>query len=254
MDNPAFLYIDQQPITLDQIIRYLHTSRNLGSFIDTILRQHILAQALAENPDAQVNPEQIDQVITSIRQEHQITDDQAFQQWLAQQGITEAGFRNDLTYRLKLQRFMPTVVEPRLQDAFMNQKLHLDQVILSRLVVDSPELAEELKAQILEEGANFEQLVREYSVASDRAVNGMMGAISRGDLSDGLRAVIDAAQPGDLVGPLEFENQWFLFRVEQFIPASLSDQGIQASLQKQIFDQWIADQIQGHHVELQLVP
>lgn len=136
----------------------------------------------------------------------------------------------------------------------MNQKLHLDQVILSRLVVDSPELAEELKAQILEEDASFEQLVREYSVASDRAVNGMMGAISRGDLSDGLRAVIDAAQPGDLVGPLEFENQWFLFRVEQFIPASLSDQGIQASLQKQIFDQWIADQIQGHHVELQLVP
>jgi parvulin-like peptidyl-prolyl isomerase len=253
MDTSTFLYIDQQPIAIDQIIRYLHTSRKLGSFISTILQQHILEQELQHCPQVEVSAAQVDQALATIRQDNHLADDQAFQQWLAQQGLTETGLRHDVMHRLQVNQFMPTLVEPQLQDAFIHQKLHLDQVILSRLVVDSQELAEELKAQVIEEGARFEQLVREYSVSRDRAVNGMMGALSRGQLSDGLRALIDAAQPGDIIGPLESEQQWFLFRVEQFLPASLADDAIQRSLQTQIFDQWMAERIQDRHVELQLV-
>jgi parvulin-like peptidyl-prolyl isomerase len=253
MDTSTFLYIDQQPISIEQIIRYLHTSRKLGSFISTILRQHILEQELQDRPQAEVSPEQAEQVIAHFRQENHLMDDQRFKQWLAQQGLTETGFRRDIIHKLKLHQFMPTIVEPKLQEAFINQKLHLDQVVLSRLVVDSQELAEELKAQVIEEGASFEQLVREYSVSSDRVVNGMMGAVSRGQLSDELRTLIDAAQPGDIIGPVQFEQDWFLFRVEQFIPASLANEKIKESLQTQIFEEWLVEKIQDRQVELQVV-
>ncbi len=253
MNTPTFLYIDSQPISIDQILRYLHVSRNLGSFISTVLRQHILEQELQNCPQAEISPEQVEQVIANFREQNQLIDEQAFQNYLAQKGLTEAGFRQDIIHRLKLSQFMPTIVEPKLQEAFINQKLHLDQVVLSRLVVESQELAEELKAQVIEEGVGFEQLVREYSISSDRMVNGMMGTVSRGQLSDGLRTLIDAAQPGEIVGPVEFDQLWFLFRVEQFIPASLANEQVKESLQTQIFEAWLAEKIQDRQVELQLV-
>ncbi|WP_416671197.1 foldase protein PrsA [Egbenema bharatensis] len=252
MNTPAFLYIDSQPIPIDQILRYLHTSGQLESFISTVLHQHILEQALQSCPEAHISLEQVERMIAEFRQQKQLVDDQCFQQWLAQEGTTEIALKQDIMHRLRLEQFVPTIVEPKLQETFINQKLYLDQVVLSQLVVDSQELAEELKTQITEEGASFEQLVREYSVSDDRLINGMMGALSRGQLSDGLRAMIDVAQPGDIVGPLEFEQQWFLYRVEQFIPASLADEAIQTSLQTQIFEEWMAERMRDRHVELQL--
>jgi parvulin-like peptidyl-prolyl isomerase len=57
--------------------------------------------------------------------------------------------------------------------------------------VNEQELAEELASQI-EEGASFDQLAREYSIADDRVLNGMMGPVSRGALPDILRASVDA--------------------------------------------------------------
>jgi parvulin-like peptidyl-prolyl isomerase len=252
MDTSTFLYIDQQPITIEQIIHYLHTAGQLESFISTVLHQHILEQALQNCPQAHISIEQVDQMIADFRQQKQLVDDQPFQQWLAQQGTTEMGLKQDMMHSLRLEQLVPTIVEPRLQEAFIHQKLDLDQVVLSQLVVDSQELAEELKTQITEEGASFEQRVREYSISGDRIVNGMMGALSRGQLSDGLRTLIDAAQPGDIVGPLEFDHQWFLYRVEQFIPASLADEAIQYLLRTQIFKQWMSERMQDRHVELQL--
>jgi parvulin-like peptidyl-prolyl isomerase len=117
--------------------------------------------------------------------------------------------------------------------------------------VQTQELAEELASQI-EEGASFDQLAREYSIAEDRIVNGMMGPISRGTLPDVLRAAVDSASPGDLIGPLELESRWALFRVEQSLPASLEDKQLKQALQNELFEQWIAQKIQKMNVKIQI--
>jgi len=68
--------------------------------------------------------------------------------------------------------------------------------VLSRIAVTEKELAE-LRSQILE-GARFEQLAQEYSLTDERIVNGMMGPISRGQMPDFLRALVDLSSPGEL--------------------------------------------------------
>ena len=120
------------------------------------------------------------------------------------------------------------------------------------MIVKQPELAEELKSQIVEEGVSFELLAQEYSLAEDRLFNGMMGTISRGKLPDNLRAAIDRATVKDIVGPLEIDNLWCLFRIEQILPASLENEHIQEQLREEIFEDWLVSKIQKLEIKINL--
>lgn len=253
METNALLIVDEQPITLNQALKYLQTSGKLSDFIGAILHQHILEQELQAQNQVEVTPEAIEQAILSFRNRHHLAESERFQNWLMQQGMTYEEFCLKTARNLKLNRLIPQVTEPKLHEQFMNKKLMLDRIILSRIVVASQELAEELKIQILEEGISFEQLAREHSLTDDRMMNGMMGAVSRGQLSDGLRAVIDMAQPGDIVGPFPAQEQyWSLFRIEQFLPASLADEQLKQSLRDEIFEGWITDKLQRKQVQLRV--
>jgi parvulin-like peptidyl-prolyl isomerase len=127
----------------------------------------------------------------------------------------------------------------------------LDRVVLSRIIVEDREVADELKIQI-QEGVAFEQLAQEHSIADDRLTNGMMGPVSRGTMPDTIRAEIDSANPGDLIGPLELEKRWALFRLDQVLPASLDDPKLKQALQNELFERWIGEKIQKTTVKLQV--
>jgi parvulin-like peptidyl-prolyl isomerase len=71
-------------------------------------------------------------------------------------------------------------------------------------------------------------------------------------MPDALRAAIDSANPGDLVGPMQIENYWAIFRVEQLLPASLDDNQLKQALQNELFERWIAEKIQAMTVKLQV--
>lgn len=251
MSVPPLLTVDDQPITLHQALGYLQSSGNLGPFVGQIVRQYVIERELAIREDLQISPAVIEQAIINFRLDQQLSDPEKFQQWLVGSGMTYESFHQQIARGFQLERLMAEVTEAKLQDFFIENKIHLDRVVLSRMIVDNQELSEELKSQVVEEGARFEQLIQEYSLADDRIMNGMMGPISRGQLPDGLRAAIDSANPGDLIGPFEIEKRWCLFRVEQFLPASLSDEALKQSLQNELFEAWIAEKIQSLQVQLQ---
>lgn len=252
MESSKFLVIDDHSINLNQAIAYLQESGKLGSFIGAILQQYVLEQELKQCDAISIQPEQIDQTIQTFRSSHQLTEVEHFQQWLAQNGMSHEYFQRKVEHELKMNQLIPYVAEPKLQERFINRKLFLDRVILSRLVVTSQELAEELKSQVIEENSSFAQLVYEHSIADDYIINGRMEPISRGDLPDALRSQIDLANVGEIVGPLKLEGHWYLFRVEAMISASLADESLKHALQTEIFNDWIAEKIQSKQVQLYL--
>ncbi|PSB22684.1 peptidylprolyl isomerase, partial [filamentous cyanobacterium CCP2] len=183
--------VDEQPISFNQAIHYLQESEKLGTFIGAILHQHILEKEIYQSDAITVDNSTIDEIIQRFRSANQLENPAEFQQWLQQNGMNDETFRRKVMRDLKLHQFMPRVAEPKLQETFINQKVFLDRVVLSRLVVDQRELAEELKCQVLEQEASFAELVQAHSIAGDRANQGHLGAVSRGELPDGLRALID---------------------------------------------------------------
>ncbi len=186
-----------------------------------------------------------------FRLKNQLIGYESFQDWLASEGIDSATFRQQIAFNLKLEELKVTVTEPNLQEYFIERKLFLDRVVLSRLVVEEQALAQELKSQIVEDGARFEHLAQQYSVAEDRIFNGMMGAVSRSTMPDALRSAVDLASLGDLLGPLEIQGLWCLVRVEKFLSAALDEQ-LGQELQDELFEKWLDDKIQAMNVKLEM--
>jgi parvulin-like peptidyl-prolyl isomerase len=249
METLPFLTINEQVITKEQAVKYLQGSGKLSQFIGEILRQYVIEQEIKTRNDLEINPGLTEQAIIDFRLKNDLTQPQIFQQWLQANSTDYETFYASISLGFKIEKLKSLVTEPRISEYFIERKIYLDRVIISRIIVDNQELAEELKTQI-EEGASFEQLAKEYSKAEDRTMNGMMGAISRGSIPDKVRAAIDIAQDGEIVGPIEIEGHYGLFRVEQFLPASLEDTQLKLALQNELFEQWLAEKIQKLTVNL----
>ncbi len=251
LESKALLLVDEQPLPLRQCLRYLQMSGKLQGFIGDILRQYVLEQELETREDLNINMATVEQAVVDFRLQNELTDQKVFQDWLVRNGTTYELFHNQITGSFKLEKLKAQIAEARLQEHFIERKLMLDRIVLSRIVVESKEVAEELRSQIAE-GGSFEQLAREYSKADERVANGMMGPVSRGTLPDALRAELDSTNPGELVGPIQIENYWAIFRLEQFLPATLEDNQLKQAIQNELFERWLAEKIQGMTVKLQV--
>lgn len=251
MESKAFLTVDDQELSLRDCMRYLQASGKLQDFIAGILRQHILQQEVDTREDLAIEAGVVEQAIIDFRLQNKLTEPAAFQEFLKRNGSDYTSFHSQIVNNFKTEKLKAVVTDPRLQEYFIERKVFLDRVVLSRIIVDSADLAEELKSQI-QEGASFEALAKEYSLTDDKLVNGMMGPVSRGTLPDSIRAQIDTASPGDILGPIVLENRWGIFRVEQFIEASLDDRQLQQGLRNELFERWLADKIQKLTVKLQV--
>lgn len=251
MESKALLIVDEQPLTLRQCLKYLQMGGKLQPFIGDILKQYVIERELETRQDLEINQATVEQAVVDFRLQQKLTDPKSFQEWLNRNGTTYELFHSQIVNGFKLEKLKNQIAEARLQEYFIERKLLLDRVVLSRIVVASKELAEELHTQI-NEGANFEQIAREYSTADERVANGMMGPVSRGTLPDVLRAAIDSANPGELVGPIAVESYWAIFRVEQFLPATLEDGQLKQALQNELFERWLAEKIQTMTVKLQV--
>jgi parvulin-like peptidyl-prolyl isomerase len=249
--SPAFLTVDDQELSLRDSLKYLQSSGKLQGFIADILRQYILESEVKTRDDLDIDAGMVQQSVIDFRLQQNLSDPQAFQEFLTKNGSDAATFNNQITANFKVEKLKAVVAEPKLQEYFIERKVFLDRMILSRIIVAEQELAEELKLQI-QEGESFEKLAQQHSLTDDKLVNGMMGPVSRGTLPDEIRAKLDAAQAGELVGPLELENRWGLFRIDQHLPATLDDTQLQQTLRTELFERWLTEKLQKLTVKLQV--
>jgi parvulin-like peptidyl-prolyl isomerase len=251
MESSPFLTVNNQEIALAEVVKYLQISGRLGNFISDVLRQYVIEQEINTRTDIEISSALIEQTIIDFRLKNQLTDQQKFQEWLINNGTDYTTFHTSITFSFQLEKLKALVTESKLPEYFIERKIYLDRVVLSRILVDSRELAEELQTQI-EEGASFEQLAKEYSLADEKVFNGMMGPISRGTIPDILRGAVDATIPGKLINPIEIEGRFALFRLEQILPASLEDPQLKQSLQNELFEKWLGEKIQNLTVKIQV--
>ncbi|MDH6097933.1 peptidylprolyl isomerase [Anabaenopsis sp. FSS-46] len=251
MESSPFLIVNDRPIFINQAVKYLQASGKLAHFIGDILRQYVIEQEIQSRDDIHISPASTEQTIIDFRLKNQLNDPKVFQEWLKDNATDYATFYESIALNFKLEKLKVLITEAKISEYFIERKIFLDRVIVSRIIVEDLEIAEELQSQIAE-GGSFEQLAKEYSLAEDRMVNGMMGPVSRGTIPDQLRAVFDIATPGQVVGPIEIEGRYGLFRVEEFLPASLEDIQLQQSLQNELFEKWLVEKIQKLTVKLQM--
>jgi len=254
MDTNNFLTINNQPLCLGTAIGYLQFSGKLEEFFYEILKQHVIRQEVELQANLKIDEDEIQGSINNFCLEMQFNNKKQFHDWLKANEIEEATFRQQIELGLKIAYIKKKKIGTKLYDHFINHKLFLDRVVLSRIVVDNQDLAEEILAQIKESerGDSFEAFARDYSLTDDRIFNGMMGLISRAIIPDNLRAIIDPAKVGDVIGPIWVEQNWCIYRIEGFYPASLENKALRESLEDEIWEQWLSEQVKNLEAQIKI--
>ncbi|MEO1146565.1 MAG: peptidylprolyl isomerase [Cyanobacteria bacterium J06638_22] len=250
MSSESVLIFDDQTISMPQVFRYLRDSGKLDGFIGDLARQFVIERSLQQENLA-VNPTTVEQAIIDFRLQQQLTGSEKFQTWLQENNLTFEMFYSQIANNFRFQQLKETHTSDQIEGYFVERKSYLNRAVISRLIVDNAELADELKSQ-LDESATFEQLVRDYSITDDRVMNGMMGPIPLARIPEALREKVEPATPGSLVGPLEIESRWGIFRVEGFLNASLEDPQTRQTLQDELFERWVSEQVKQLPIQIQL--
>jgi parvulin-like peptidyl-prolyl isomerase len=247
--EPPTLTINHQPIAFKQVLQLLRSTGKLPLFLQELVSRYVIEQELQQRTDLEVDVSVLHQAIATFRQQNDLENPQQFQNWLIDQGWDETIFHKQVEFNFKLDTFKVQLAAPKLLETFIDHKFLLDQIVLSRIVVKTQDLAAELKIQIVEDAASFEQLAQDYSQTDDAVTNGMMGVLSRADVQNQFGIDAYQLQLGQVVGPIAHEQFWCLLRVEKILPAELDD-SVDHYLQEQIFQQWLAKKVQALTIDL----
>src|SRR4028119_910666 len=249
MDLNNFLSIDGVTLSLEQSLGYLRTAGKLSTVVLEIAQQYLLENEIKALEISEPEADIVEQFILEFRLQQQLTSPESFQKWLLTNGINYADFKQQVSFRIKQENLKEKVTELKVQKYFVQNKENLDRVVLSRIVVQHPEIAQDLKAQLVDRGADFAQLAKQYSTVDDAVVGGVMGPVIRAQMPEMVRKATENAQVGQIIGPLQIEGRYCLLKVEQLLPASLEG-ALKRDLENLLFEEWLKEKLQNMNVKL----
>jgi len=252
MESRPFMIVGEEELSLAQALRYLQTSGKLQSFVTEISRQYILDKELENQEASALDGEKLQKSIADFRAQNDLKEPQKFQQWLDANGMNYGMLEGQIAKGFKMLEFKNSLTEGKVEGYFQERQPFLDSVILSRIVVQDKELADSIFRKITEEGGNFEDLVKEFSITNDRNFKGLIGPVSIGTLPEEVKVAMEGANPGQIMGPFNVDGYWCVFRFEEFQPADLDNPNLKRRLESEIFERWLAEKLQNLKVRIQV--
>lgn len=240
LDDYIAIEINGASISLLELLRFAkwgNESRFIRNATDTML----IRQA-AQEAGIAVNDEEVQRAADSFRTKRELYDEKRTERWLTRNYLSHAEWEallEDETIRLKLRDLL---TKGKVEKYFAEQRLSFDAAAISRIVVKEENVAKELRAQIVEDDADFYSLARRYSVDSlTRPAGGYSGILRRTEMESTMEAAVFGAQPGKTVGPIKTYAGWQLVKVEALHLATL-DESLRETIKSLLFEDWLADQ------------
>lgn len=250
MTTQPFLYVDGEPISNSQVLEYLQAAEQANGFVASILRQHIISKALTSY-DILPSIDIVKECLVRFCEKFNLKNQTDLDEFLAKQSLPFTVLQRRLASNWAMQQLIQCISEPFLQDEFISRRGQLDRVIVSCIALDDQGLANELFDKLTEEEDSFEELAKAYSLAESRKDGGRLEPIYRGNLPAVLQLALGNTQPGDLIGPLEIDGHWLIYRLEEVIPASLEGD-LEADLRTTLFEEQLTKEMSQMEVKMQV--
>jgi peptidyl-prolyl cis-trans isomerase C len=238
-----------------------------------------IAKTYAQEEGITVSDAEVDQEIENIKKQvgeqarssgQDVSDQEAFDQALEQNQISEEQLRQDVRENLPVQQVQERVsgdAEPSQEEvqAFYDENKAAQftqpaQRCMRHILFnkDQQQKAEEVKTQ-LQNGGNFAELAQENSQDPGSAENGGdLGCLGKGETVPPFEEAAFAAEQGEIVGPVETEFGYHIIEVtdireEETQPLEDVETQITAQLaatqQEEEFTKWLEDQKQQRNVK-----
>ncbi len=229
-------------IAPEEIVSYLKKNLQLKEIYEKILAQRVVEQA-CQDRDITLTPEEIQAEAEKMRREKRLEKAADTLAWLKEEMLAPDDWEAGIRDRLLEQKLAKFLFDKEIQKVFAQNKIDYEQVSLYQIVVSSDKLALELFFQIEEREISFYEAAHLYDIDEKRRCQcGYEGKLQRWKLKADLAAAIFTSQPGEVVGPIQIAQSYYLLMVEEFIPAELTPETYQEILDR-MFKQWLAGEI-----------
>ena len=231
-----------------------------------------IAKAYAQEHNITVSDKEVEQEIAKIKEQigdqarssgQDLSDQEAYEQALKQNNITEDQLRENIRENLPVQKVQERVAgdaEPsdkEIQNYYEKNKEAQFTTPEQRCVrhilfnKDQKEKAEEVKKE-LEDGGDFAKLARENSQDPGSAANGGdLGCLGKGETVPEFEQAAFGAEQGEIVGPIKTEFGYHILKVTdvkpeqtrslQEVESQISSQ-LATEKQSEVFNKWVEEQ------------
>jgi parvulin-like peptidyl-prolyl isomerase len=236
-DKHIAIEVNGESVSLLQVLRFAKTdneSRFIRNAADAVLiRQAAVAAGI------KATDQEIQQAADAFRTKRDLCDRKKTNRWLARHYLSQAeweGLLEDEIIRLKL---LDVVTAGQVEKFFAERRLSFDAATISRIVVKEEDVARELRAQIVEDDADFYTVARKHSIdSSTRPAGGYAGLVRRSEMEPAMESAVFGAEPGRTVGPIKSYSGWQLLKIEAIHLATL-DESLRETIKSLLFDEWL---------------
>lgn len=247
----AHISFDGKAIGWTEILGQLQLFGKLRPFIQEVASQRVMLEEFRSHNDLEVNSGDLDQAIFDYRRTRNLNSEEAFQSWLAQEGLDYNNFKSRLVFKLMAKKLRQKIVAPDLQKEFEDQKNSLEQVWISYVTTDDAAKATSFVERLRSGDTTFSDLAGEPDLMPSEGIRVKVAErpVIRRWLPKELQPVLESASPGELLGPIAMGKQWIVIRVDNIESAQLDAQA-EALLGDAIFKRWMQQKISSHNIRL----
>lgn len=245
------LEVNGEAVSLSDVLRLAKFWGDLKFLQDSI--DAALVRQAAGQHGIEVSGDELQQAADEFRLARELHDADATEQWLAAQHLSYEDWELMLEGEIIASKLREELTAGRVEQHFAEQKLTFDSAVLSRIVAPNEDVARELRAQIVEDDADFHALTRSYSVEeATRAAGGYVGTVRRTELEATVESAVFGASVGKVVGPFKTDEGWCLFKIEAVNRAAL-DEATREAIKSRLFDEWLSERRRKANINVPLL-
>lgn len=221
--TPVLITVNNDQFELNEALRRSFAASE-EQFLNQCIDELLIRQYAAQN-NISNSIEELQVAANERRYQNGLESVEKFQQWLKNNHQTFLSLQNDIDYQLLRNKVRSSISNREIEAYFAEHQLEFDRADLYSIRVSNQEKAEELYAKITEDGENFHLLAMEHSLDKEsKPKGGYIGRVSRDELSAEIEAAVFNAQPEQVIGPVETEKGYNLFKVSAVYPADLAEE------------------------------
>ena len=245
------LEVNGEEVSLSDLLRLAKLTGKL-QFIEDAIDAALVQQAAAERGVTATDSE-LQQAADNFRIAHDLHTAEATERWLAERYLTFEVWELLVERDLARHKLRDALTDAKVEQHFVENRLSFDSAAVSRLVVSDEDVVRELRAQIVEDGADFHALARQYSIdAQTKLAGGYSGRVRRAEMEAAVESAVFGGQPGKIVGPIKTDDGWQLIKVESLHTAILDD-SMRETIKSLLFDEWLMEQRRKAHISIPLL-
>ncbi|GAB4376622.1 MAG: hypothetical protein Kow00121_24000 [Elainellaceae cyanobacterium] len=222
----------------DTIVEFLKYEIHLREVCQRIIYWQITEQA-AQERNVIVTAEEIQQEADRQRYQRRLESAVATYNWLNEQLITPDDWEEGIRQQVLARKLAEHLFGSEVEKYFAEHRLEFEQVSLYKIRVPYQQLSQELLYQIEESEISFYEAAHLYDIDEKRRLRcGYEGRFYRWSLEPEIAAIVFSARLGEVIGPLEIEQNYDLLRVEEFVTAELNSE-IRQEIIDRLFREWL---------------